>query len=249
MSASNLLSQEKPATDRKAYEPSMEEILASIRRIIADDQALAENLTLPPDVAKATPPESQAERAVARPSPVEVAPPAPAADLNDVVFVPPQRRVAAAPDVVKAPEPPPPPKAAPADPDWLQGTTQQQAAPEPRPAVSQEWPPRSVVNMQAPVEVAKTAPEPSPDQAQIPRPRPQESVAEEPLVSPATDQAVSGAFHALVASRFVPTAEAMGDMVREMIRPMLKAWLDDNLPIMVERLVRAEIERVARGGR
>jgi cell pole-organizing protein PopZ len=28
---------------------------------------------------------------------------------------------------------------------------------------------------------------------------------------------------------------------------MLKAWLDDNLPTMVERLVRAEIERVSRG--
>jgi hypothetical protein len=36
-------------------------------------------------------------------------------------------------------------------------------------------------------------------------------------------------------------------MVREMLRPMLKAWLDDNLPNMVERLVRAEIERVSRG--
>jgi cell pole-organizing protein PopZ len=30
---------------------------------------------------------------------------------------------------------------------------------------------------------------------------------------------------------------------------MLKQWLDDNLPVLVERLVRAEIERVARGGR
>jgi cell pole-organizing protein PopZ len=34
-----------------------------------------------------------------------------------------------------------------------------------------------------------------------------------------------------------------------MLRPMLKQWLDDNLPAVVERLVRAEIERVARGGR
>jgi len=32
-----------------------------------------------------------------------------------------------------------------------------------------------------------------------------------------------------------------------MLRPMLKGWLDDNLPAMVERLVRAEIERVSRG--
>ena len=70
-----------------------------------------------------------------------------------------------------------------------------------------------------------------------------------PLVSPATDQAVSAAFNALVASRFLPPDETLADMVREILRPMLKAWLDDNLPIMVERLVRAEIERVARGGR
>ena len=33
------------------------------------------------------------------------------------------------------------------------------------------------------------------------------------------------------------------------LRPMLQEWLDDNLPRLVERLVREEIERVARGGR
>jgi uncharacterized protein len=37
--------------------------------------------------------------------------------------------------------------------------------------------------------------------------------------------------------------------MQDMMRPMIKAWLDDNLPIVVERLVKAEIERVARGGR
>ena len=47
----------------------------------------------------------------------------------------------------------------------------------------------------------------------------------------------------------MPSSEDMDEMAREMLRPMLKAWLDDNLPVMVERLVRAEIERVARGGR
>ena len=39
------------------------------------------------------------------------------------------------------------------------------------------------------------------------------------------------------------------DGVREMLRPMLKTWLDDNLPGIVERLVRQEIERMARGSR
>jgi cell pole-organizing protein PopZ len=41
-----------------------------------------------------------------------------------------------------------------------------------------------------------------------------------------------------------PTVE---DIVREEIRSLLKDWLDTNLPPMVERLVRAEIERVSRG--
>ena len=38
-----------------------------------------------------------------------------------------------------------------------------------------------------------------------------------------------------------PTIE---DIVREEIRPLLKSWLDANLPPIVERLVRTEIERV-----
>lgn len=36
-------------------------------------------------------------------------------------------------------------------------------------------------------------------------------------------------------------------MVREEIRPLLRAWLDENLPPLVERLVKAELERIARG--
>jgi cell pole-organizing protein PopZ len=42
-------------------------------------------------------------------------------------------------------------------------------------------------------------------------------------------------------------ARTLEDLVQDMLRPMLKGWLDENLPGMVERLVRAEIERVARG--
>ncbi len=41
----------------------------------------------------------------------------------------------------------------------------------------------------------------------------------------------------------------MEDMAREMLKPMLREWLDDNLPTLVERMVREEIERVARGPR
>lgn len=37
------------------------------------------------------------------------------------------------------------------------------------------------------------------------------------------------------------------EMIRQEIRPLLKAWLDENLPPLVERLVKAELERIARG--
>jgi cell pole-organizing protein PopZ len=42
-------------------------------------------------------------------------------------------------------------------------------------------------------------------------------------------------------------ARTVEDLIQDMLRPMLQTWLDDNLPALVERLVRAEIERVARG--
>ncbi len=54
-------------------------------------------------------------------------------------------------------------------------------------------------------------------------------------------------FGALSASLDVRSAELADELVRETLRPMLKQWLDENLPSIVERLVRAEIQRVARG--
>jgi len=67
------------------------------------------------------------------------------------------------------------------------------------------------------------------------------------LLSRETSAAVDSAFNALAQTVLVQNAGTLEDLVREMLRPMLKSWLDDNLPGMVERLVRAEIERVARG--
>lgn len=67
------------------------------------------------------------------------------------------------------------------------------------------------------------------------------------LISSATSAAVDSAFNALAQTVLVQNARTLEDLVREMLRPMLKVWLDDNLPAMVERLVRAEIERVSRG--
>jgi cell pole-organizing protein PopZ len=70
-----------------------------------------------------------------------------------------------------------------------------------------------------------------------------------PLVSPSTDASVASSFQSLATSMFLRDSDLIARTAREMLRPMLKQWLDDNLPVMVERLVRAEIERVARGGR
>lgn len=67
------------------------------------------------------------------------------------------------------------------------------------------------------------------------------------LMSSATSAAVDSAFNALAQTVLVHNARTLEDLVREMLRPMLKVWLDDNLPGLVERLVRAEIERVSRG--
>jgi uncharacterized protein len=69
----------------------------------------------------------------------------------------------------------------------------------------------------------------------------------EPLLSPEAGEAAALSFGALTAGLDVRSAELADSMVREMLRPMLKHWLDENLPAIVERLVRAEIERVARG--
>jgi uncharacterized protein len=54
-------------------------------------------------------------------------------------------------------------------------------------------------------------------------------------------------FGALSANLEVRSAALADSMVRDMLRPMVKEWLDDNLPAMVERLVRDEIQRIARG--
>ncbi len=70
------------------------------------------------------------------------------------------------------------------------------------------------------------------------------------LLAPEAQQAAAGALGGLVHAlterraqlyRAGPTLE---DVVREEMRPLLKTWLDANLPPMVERLVRDEIERV-----
>ena len=77
--------------------------------------------------------------------------------------------------------------------------------------------------------------------------RPVRADLQRPLLSSATSTAVNSAFNALAQTVLVQNARTLEDLVKEMLRPLLKTWLDDNLPGLVERLVRAEIERVSRG--
>jgi hypothetical protein len=67
------------------------------------------------------------------------------------------------------------------------------------------------------------------------------------LLSQQSDQAVHGAFSALAHTILAQNARTLEDLVQEMLQPMLKSWLDDNLPALVERLVQEEIQRVSRG--
>jgi uncharacterized protein len=74
------------------------------------------------------------------------------------------------------------------------------------------------------------------------------SVPDGSLLSPHTTAVVDTAFHSLAQTVISQNPRTLEDLVRDMLKPMLKAWLDANLPDMVERLVRAEIERVSRRG-
>ena len=164
-----------------AHEPSMEEILASIRRIIADDQ-------------DGKPSEEAAPQPAPRP-------------VNDDVL-----------DLAEVAQPVRRPQPVSFDPPEIDFG----------PVVA---------------EIPATAPRTAPERLQAAV----EEAAVERLVSKATDESVGQAFHLLAHTVLTNNARTLEDLVKDMLRPMLKAWLDDNLPSMVERLVRAEIERVARG--
>jgi cell pole-organizing protein PopZ len=163
---------------QRAHEPSMEEILASIRNIIADER----------ESAKSGGPKPAPQRAAA-----------PAAAGPQIVY--------SKDDCLPQRIPSDPPQRAQARKVvWRQ--------PQPAdPETAADAPPRD----------------------------------EEPLLSPEANEAVVSSFEALSANLALRSAELADGLVREMLRPMLKQWLDENLPTVVERLVRAEIERIARG--
>ena len=208
----------------------MEEILASIRKIIADDQILP--LTRP-----AAPRAEPAVPVVETLS--EEAQPIAAAVVSDVPKA--ASSIHSMSDFEAA--------FAELRPSFSRPVVQSTApAVEPEPVV--------VAPVASPVASAlEPAPVAMPQPAAFPKTDPlaQAEVAaakeEVSLVSPATGASVSSAFNALATTMFLQNTSMVEEAIRDLLRPMLKHWLDDNLPTLVERLVRAEIERVARGGR
>jgi hypothetical protein len=62
------------------------------------------------------------------------------------------------------------------------------------------------------------------------------------LISNETIAAVDSAFNTLANTIIGQKARTLEDLVKEMLRPMLKSWLDDNLPSLVERIVRVDTD-------
>jgi cell pole-organizing protein PopZ len=252
----------------KVQEPSMEEILASIRRIIADDEAkppAAEKPGSPP--AQAKPPEKPA------------AAPPPAAKAPVMSDIPPSAIPAAKAAAAKVTPPvkPAPPPAAPApaaaasnsqdDIDaMLAGLDEATSEAEIRPPLPDGEvfeltddmalpdPPKPSFHKIEPdddLEFTETAAARAVHRQPVFEPPPFETAAPPPqqILSRSTVSAVESAFNTLANTVLSNNARTLEDLVKEMLRPMLKSWLDDNLPGLVERIVKAEIERVSRGGR
>jgi cell pole-organizing protein PopZ len=210
----------------KPNDPSMEDILASIRRIIADDQAKAAETAKPQAAAE---PEAAEDVLDLGPS-LRAAPPAPESyDQDDVDLMFRETEEPATLDGQDAV-------------DSLFDTFDEVA---PEPAFEPEpAPPPAPVLRRDPVVEPHDLPLIA---AQQPMRRPEPEPTH--LLSSQVGASVSGAFSQLAHTVLSQNARTLDDLVQEMLRPMLKGWLDENLPALVERLVKAEIERVARGGR
>ena len=205
----------------KSQEPSMEEILASIRRIIAEDdseksaqrRAEAASVELNPDAGAALP---EVERATGE----SYSPPLP--DAARIGALSGTANAARSSTVLDLTEP------------MVSSASRSAAAP-------------TVDSSLAPVPPAPIDPAVTDEAVSVTQSSGTHDDERGGLMSSTTSAAVDSAFNALAQTVLVQNARTLEDLVREMLRPMLKVWLDDNLPGMVERLVRAEIERVSRG--
>ncbi len=178
-----------------SQEPTMEEILASIRRIISEDDA----------------PAAEPAPAAAAPAPVEeVTPPTPAAAIFE-------------------------------EPDDVLELTQKVEEPEP---FDLDGPSHAFLDDIVPSsEPEPAAPPPQPVRAAPAAPL----LDEDALLSQAASAAASSHFGALSQTIFMPAeGRTLEDVVRELLRPLLKDWLDTHLSTIVESRVQAEVERISR---
>jgi len=211
-------------------DPSMEEILASIRRIISEGEGAEEPAAEAAEEAPAAEPPAADEAA---PEEIEQQP---------------------APELAPAPMPEPP--AAP-------------AAAEPEPEAEDVFDLTNMVSEDGTVVDLAGQPAPqvgprlemvddTPPAESAPAPRPVQRTGAETLIGTDAAGRSSDAFAELaqtVASRSsvdnslrIANAErTIEDIVREAVRPLLKEWLDRNLPELVRRLVKQEIDRLSRG--
>lgn len=182
-------------SDPTAQEPTMEEILASIRRIISEDDAPA-----------AEPPKAEAAPPPPTPEPVAAAPAAPAAVHEEYE------------EVLELTEP---------------------AQPESHGDLE-------VVHQPPPVVHTPPEPAPPPAPAEPAQLRPV-LVEDDALLSHGTEDQIVSHFGRLAQNIAMPAAgHTLEDVVRELLRPLLKSWLDEHLPAIVEEKVQAEVERVSR---
>jgi len=209
--------------DSAQQEPTMEEILASIRRIISEDG----------DEAQEQPQEVQAEEepvdlnGSAEEEPpvtlVEEEPVADVAEENDDVL----ELTEALEEIEPEPEPEP----------------VVQAVPDPEPE------PEPVIQANAEPEVTEATAEDNDlilvedDEEENEAP-----VDEGALLSDATTGALAASFGQLSNQLVVASTpgQTLEGMLGALLKPMLKEWLDENLPPMVERIVQEEIARVSR---
>ena len=200
-------------SETNAPEPTMEEILASIRRIISEDDAAApaaaEAAASPGDPPQPPTPHAESK---ASPHPDDVL------ELTDRVE----------PEPPKGAEPFPPPSAAPPPAAPSASLGDLDFAPPP----SASAPPSS-------------APRPRPPSAPTVAVPP--NASDEPLVGAGTAGRAAEHFGALASSMALPApGRTLEDVTRELLRPLLKEWLDQNLATIVEARVQDEVERISR---
>jgi len=227
-------------------EPSMEEILSSIKRIIAEEEggpAARRRPTEAPFGDRGGP-----QAAADDPDEVDDV-----LDLDQPLGTPPLGGPAAAPSRSSpSPQdagPGTPPQAAP----YLGAFTGVQAQPVRRatPPAAPAPPPVQTTSAPEAEQAAPplAAPAPASERASAVQTSDPDASPRDSILSAGAADATRGSLQSLSRLIVRPDASAAGDntlegLVREMLKPMLRDWLDANLPELVETLVAREIERI-----